>query len=510
MLDGSALAQRYGGAVAVIAGDRRLTFRDLEQETERAAARLTRLGLQRGDAIALWLPNVPEWLILLLGAARVGVLVVALNTRFRSSELKQILRTTRASAVALAPGFLEIDFEGLLAEVAPELPDLRHVIRIDLRGGFIAFDVASGQKCPAVGGPSDLVCAFSTSGTTGNAKIAVHDQGSVVEHSAHVAHAFEFAPGDALLAALPLCGVFGFNSALGALAAGAACVLQPVFDATEAGRFMAKHQVTHVFGSEAMLQAMLDLPDLEAPAWRRGGAANFANLARDVIERAERRCGARLSGLYGSSECFALMARWPPDAELPTRALSGGVPVSSRIAVRVVDPETGSRLAHDQPGELQVRGYNVMAGYLGNAEATAAAFTSDGWFRTGDLGATREQGFLFMSRLRDSLRLRGYLVDPAEIEEYLAGHGAVAGAQVVGVPRPGRGDVAVAFVRRGPRGTASEAELLKACRRDLASYKVPERIVLVDDFLMTCGPNGAKVQKVALRSMAEALLNQRP
>jgi fatty-acyl-CoA synthase len=157
-----------------------------------------------------------------------------------------------------------------------------------------------------------------------------------------------------------------------------------------------------------------------------------------------------------------------------------------------------------------VRGYNVMAGYLGNPGATAAALTPDGWFRTGDLGSTREHGFLFTSRLRDSLRLRGYLVDPAEIEEYLASHGAVAAAQVVGVQQPGRGDVAVAFVRRGPGPGVSEAELLTWCRRGLAGYKVPERIVLVDDFPMTHGPNGAKVQKVALRGMAEALLNERP
>jgi fatty-acyl-CoA synthase len=186
------------------------------------------------------------------------------------------------------------------------------------------------------------------------------------------------------------------------------------------------------------------------------------------------------------------------------------VPVSPRIEVRVVDPDTGEPLPHERPGELQVRGYNVMGGYLGNPEATAAALTPDGWFRTGDLGSTREHGFLFTSRLRDSLRLRGYLVDPAEIEEYLAGHGAVAAAQVVGVQQPGRGDVAVAFVRRGPGPGVSEAELLTWCRRGLAGYKVPERIVLVEDFPMTHGPNGAKVQKVALRGMAEALLNERP
>jgi fatty-acyl-CoA synthase len=267
-----------------------------------------------------------------------------------------------------------------------------------------------------------------------------------------------------------------------------------------------RHGVTHVFGSDPMLHAILAHAEGLGRTWRRGGVANFAGLAAQVVERAEH-LGVRVTGLYGSSECFALMAGWSPTDPLPLRSQAGGVPITSAIEVRVVDPVSGEVLATDQPGELQVRGYNVIAQYLHNSGATAAAFTADGWFRTGDLGAMRAGGgFVFNARLKDTLRLRGYLVDPAEIEEHLARHPAVEGAQVVGVERPGEGDVAVAFVRLGRGQSATEADLLAHCADGVANYKVPRRVVLVDDFPTIDGPNGVKIQKARLRELAREAL----
>jgi len=213
----------------------------------------------------------------------------------------------------------------------------------------------------------------------------------------------------------------------------------------------------------------------------------------------------RLVGLYGSSECFALMAKQREAAAIEERALAGGIPISREIEFRVVDALSGAALPEGEPGELQIKGYNVMSGYLRNPEATAAAFTADGWFRSGDLAYRSGPGFVYLSRIKDSLRLKGYLVDPSEIEEYLLRHAAVEVAQVVGVNRPGEGDVAVAFVRLGAAG-ASEAELLSYCRDGMASYKVPRRIAIVEDFPVVHGPNGTKIQKAKLREQAQALL----
>ncbi len=282
-----ALLAPHGERVAVVAGERRLTHAELNAEASRVAAGLEGRGFQRGDALAIWLPNVPEWLTLLFGAARLGLLVVPVNTRARAFELAHVLRTTRARGVAYRSDFLGIDFHGMLRQVADDLPNL---VQIDVS----TEGVDGSQPALARGEPGDLVCAFSTSGTTGNPKLAAHDQASVVRHSRRVAQAFDLRPGDVLLCALPFSGVFGFNAALGALAAGATCVLQPVFHGAEAAHLMTRHRVTHLFGSDAMLQSVLDAADASAPwAWRRGGVADFAGLARTVIEGAEARLGAR-------------------------------------------------------------------------------------------------------------------------------------------------------------------------------------------------------------------------
>jgi fatty-acyl-CoA synthase len=497
-VDLATLLAQHGQRLAVSAGERRLTFQGLVEEASRVASGLQRLGLERGDVLGVWLPTVPEWLSLLVAAARLGVLVLPLNTRYRAVEVGKVLRTSRARVLVIPSEFLGIDFRGILAEAGADPPRV-----IELGEAY-----ASLMDAPPWSGPSgsmDLLCAFSTSGTTGGSspKLAAHDQASIVRHAQSVARAFDIRPGDVLLCALPLSGVFGFNSALGALAAGATCVLQPVFDAAQAARLVVGHRVTHVFGSDPMLLGILEHggEDLAA-TWRRGGVANFAGLAGQVVSRADQ-IGVKVTGLYGSSECFALMAAWSPGDPLPLRAQAGGVPITPEIEVRAADPTSGEVLPADQPGELQVRGYNVLREYLHNPEATAAAFTSDGWFRSGDLGATRAQGgFVLSARLKDTLRLRGNLVDPVEIEEYLVQHPAVDAAQVVGVERPGEGDVAVAFVRLAPGQAATQADVVHHCARGMAAYKVPRRIVFVDDFPTVDSPNGVKIQKTRLRELA--------
>jgi acyl-CoA synthetase (AMP-forming)/AMP-acid ligase II len=162
-------------------------------------------------------------------------------------------------------------------------------------------------------------------------------------------------------------------------------------------------------------------------------------------------------------------------------------------------------LSEGESGELQVKGYNVTPGYLNNPDASKQAFTSDGWFRTGDLAYARGRGFVYQARMKDGLRLKGYLVDPREIESHLMQHSGVAGAQVVGVKLPGEGDVAVAFVRAGT-SQSSESELIAHCRHGIANYKVPRRILFVDDFPQVHGPNGSKITKNKLREIAEQAL----
>jgi fatty-acyl-CoA synthase len=410
----------------------------------------------------------------------------------------------------LQPGFLDLDFLGVLAEA--DVPGAEHVVAVgdQVPTGCVGYrSLLDRDALSEPGEPGDLAAVFTTSGTTASPKLAAHDQAGCVRHARAVADRIELGEGDAMLCALPLCGVFGFSGSLAALAGGARLVLQDPYQPDAAARLLAEHRVTHFYGPDTMLRAVLDSPAFDASVsrWRWAGYANFTGGPERLLGDAEERGGVRLVGLYGSSECFALMSVWGDDEPADVRVLAGGVPVSPEIQVRAGDPQTGQPLGHGVNGEIQVHGYNVLQEYLRNPEATRAAFTPDGWFRTGDLGCTRPDGsFVYLARLKDSLRVRGYLVDPAEIEEHLQRHPAVEVAQVVGVPREGEGDVPVAFVRLRPGAAVTPAELRDHCRQGIAGYKAPRRIEIVEAFPVTVGPNGDKIQKVRLRELAEKLL----
>ena len=370
-------------------------------------------------------------------------------------------------------------------------------------------DLAVHPPLPPRAVPEDLLIGFATSGTTGFPKLAMHDQAGVVRHAHDDAAAFDIRPGDRMLLDLPLCGTFGFSSVLAAIGGRATTLIDERFDPIDSARAIAEDGVTHYNASDDMVLRVLDTGLVRAGEhrWREGGLANFTNAARTAVERAES-LGVRLTGVYGMSEVFALLARWPREADATARARSGGVPVGDN-EVRVVDPDTGRVCPPGVDGELCFRGPVVLRGYLGDQAATAAVLGADGWFRSGDLGRlTGDGGFEFLARLGDSLRLRGFLVDPAEIEQRLEKHPAVALAQVVAADRPGRGQVAVAFVRLAH--PVPEEELRAHCAAGIASFKVPERVVAVEELPTVDGPNGVKILKRELRAMAQRLIGEAP
>ena len=494
-------------------GERRMSYRQLAADSARLAVGLARLGLRRGDRILVWLPDLPEWFVAQFAAARLGLTVVAVNTRYRGSEIAGILQTSHARAVILAQGFLGIDFLSMAKEASHDTR-LEFVIDLAATDGALSFasQLADGPS-PSQARPDDIAAVFSTSGTTAAPKLAAHDQQSIVEHAHNVAAATGMRPGDALLLALTTAGVFGFSGAMAALAAGATLVLQPAFDAAETVTLLERYQITHFYGPDAMLQAVLDAAGGPHPGfarWRWGAFANFTTgQPQRLVERAEEQAGVRLHGTYGSSECFALMSTWPLEAPAATRARAGGYLVSPNMQVRCVAPGTGTLQPVGEPGELQFRGYNVFTCYLDNSAATAASMTADGWFRSGDLGQVQPDGsFVYLARLKDSLRLGGYLVDPQEVEEQLQAHPAVELAQLVGVWTEQKGDLPVAFVRLRPGTQADEPELLGFARRRMASYKVPRRVLFVDEFPSTESANGRKIQKNRLREIARERLEE--
>ncbi len=482
-----------GEGTAFVGPGLRVSRADLRAAATALAARLHALGFRRGDRLAVWLPDGAGWLQCLFACARLGVLVVPISTRFTVAEARRVLEVAQPRGLVITPQFLKMDYAAAAAELAPE-------VLIEAPPHAL-LEGASGEA-PETGEPADLLCTFSTSGTTGVPKLAPHDQAGVLRHARNVAAYFDMQGGVAL-GALPLYGVLGFMQAMAVLAVGGTLVSVPVYEAAACARAIDDEGVTHFFGSDQMFDAVLGVPGASLVTWRVGGYAEFVGWGARVATAADSR-GIRLVGLYGSSEGFSLLAGRDWRAPLAQRIPAGGTPVSPDIRFRICHPETGAMQPRGEPGELQLQGYNLLLQYLNNPAATAAAFTEDGWFRSGDLAVDEGGSFLYLARLKDSLRLRGYLVDPGEIEAHLGAHPAVAQAQVVGVSQAGQGDVAVAFViLAAPVG---EAALLAHCRSGLAAYKQPRRVLAVAEFPANNGPNGVKIQKNRLREMAEAAL----
>ena len=513
----AAASVRNPQAPAFIQGDLTISFAELDLQSRRAAAGLAALGVAKGDRVALWLPNVPAWPVLYLACCHLGAIAVAVNTRFRAVEVADIVSRSGATVLACWPGFKQIDFLGILGEIDPAaLAGLQSVIvygetpatppRAIERLDLVAYDsLLQGAPLEDSAATPDAPCnIFTTSGTTKAPKFVLHRQGAIAAHAARVARVFDFVDKDTRgLLMLPFCGVYGFCQAMTNWAAGAPLVVMDLFDVERANALIERHRITYLLGSDEMYDKLLAANgnDVAWPSVRWGGYAGFNTSLLDIVERAETR-GLILVGLYGMSEVQALYARQRLDAPASERKEGGGFLASPLSQVRIRDPETGKLLGHNEPGEIELSGPSLMVGYFQNEEATRETMLPDGFIRTGDLGMTYPDGrFAFLTRMGDVLRLAGFLVSPAEIENHIQNFDGIEASQVVAVARPG-GVRAVAFVVLKPGAAFDEAAIIAHCKAGLANYKVPAAVIAVEDFPRTPSANGAKIQRNKLREMA--------
>jgi len=483
----------------------------------RTAAWIGRQGLVPGDCLAVWLPNRIEWLALLFAAARKGVRIASVNTRYRGQELEHILAASGAHLLVLQPTAGPTDFAAILRTVdLSRLPDLRRAVFLvceappslpGLETAVFALGTASPTLPDRRSDPEAPLIHFATSGTTSAPKLVTHPQRTLTLHAERSAAAFGFAePDAAFLAAMPLCGIFGLSAALAAIAGGGAFQLLSHFAAEPAARLIAERGITHLIGSDEMFRRLLDVEESLLDGTRLCG---FAAFTPGVLPRlkaaAERRVPFR--GLYGSSEINAIFAIQPADLPLDERLKGGGRLASGSLAaVRVRDRESGRLLPDGAEGELEFRADTNFIGYHANPEATAKAVDSEGFFRSGDLGYRRPDGsFVYLTRLGDAIRLGGFLVDPAEIEAVLRALPGLGDAQVVALPLEGQLRP-VAFVIPAPGSAFDEAAAIAAAKERLASFKVPRRVFPLEAFPTTESANGVKIQKAKLRQMAEKLL----
>jgi acyl-CoA synthetase (AMP-forming)/AMP-acid ligase II len=514
--------QDPSATVAIDAGESQptpVTRAQLWQDVVSLRADLARCGVGRGDCVAVWLPNWSDALCWQFATASLGAHVIGVNTRYNLYEVAHILARTQPTVVAVAHAFHRLDLVDTLRQAIANAGSPPMSVAViagphgELPSTIDHYDVGAGAWTPTShfdGGKQllaegdDLAVAFSTSGSTGEPKLAAHTDSAVAAHALADAEAIGLADGDVMLCALPLSGVFGFNTAMAALAGGATCLLEPVFDADAVLDDMTYWGVTHVVGGDDLVGRLADAwrdRPRDLSGWRWLGIADFIGRSVDLAQWASAEFETMVSGVYGSSEVFALAIAWPDDEPAPRRWSGGGRLVSSAMEARVVDPATDQPVSAEEQGELQMRGPNVVDAYLGNPEAAKRSFTSDGWFRTGDLvSITGDGAVIYLCRMGDVLRLRGFLVDPAEIEQCLVDHPSVHVAKVVGIRGAGGSTDAVGFVVCDD--SADEESLRAWCAQALARFKVPSAIYVLDQMPTISGTNGTKIHAETLRQWA--------
>lgn len=515
-----ALADRRPDATLLIDQDQPISARHLRDQSRALAAGLAQIGVRPGHRVAVWLPNCAAWVESFLACAHLGALVLAVNTRFRALEVADILGRGQADWLVYWPGFKGIDFAGILAAVPAEaLTRLQGVIAIaepdaDAVGiGKPAHryaDLLTTQAAPPPAQGNAGVLCFTTSGTTSKPKFVLHDQQTLLRHGATVAQAFGYDEDSCVLASAPFCGAFGFATLVGGLARGVPVVCAPVFNAAESAQAIARHAVTHTYANnEALVGMMQAAPASAFRSARLFGFASFTPALDNMLDLA-RQAGVPLTGLYGSSELIALVAGQPREdahGDVSAQHQPGGTLIYPEARVRARDPETGHVLPHGESGEIEILSPSLMQGYLDNPEASQAAVTADGYFKTGDLGYTlTERQFVFQTRMGDSLRLSGFLVNPVEIEQMVETLPGVRACQVVGATRHGK-IVPYAFVLLRDGATADPAGWLAACKTQMAGFKAPVGFTVLDAFPSVESANSVKIQKHRLRDMANAMLS---
>ncbi|QQN63246.1 AMP-binding protein [Bradyrhizobium diazoefficiens] len=480
-------------------------------KVEQTTAWLAAEGIGKGDVVAVWLVNRLEWIALLFAAARLGAVIAAVNTRYRSAEVAHLLKLSGAKLLVVEAAFRAIDFASILADIAGfDVPALQKLAMvgadaIPAHWPCVRFDAFDKPYPPApVQNDVDLpVLLYITSGTTKGPKLVAHSQRTLATHANAVAKALQLSPQrHALLAMLPFCGTFGMTSLIGFIAAGATVHVLDAFEAATAFRLLSEQGITHSFGSDEMFRRILALTDAPRPFPHLEvcGFAAFQPGWRELAAEAEAR-GLPLFGLYGSSEVQALFSIGRPGDAFADRIEGGGWPMSPEAKIRVRDTETGELAAKGVSGEIEINAPSRFLGYFNNPDATRDAITADGFFRTGDIGRLRGGGaFVYETRAGDAMRLGGFLVAPGEVEDELKSCAGVADAQVVAVDLKGQARC-VAFVI--PAAAPPQQETLVARLRErLAGYKIPARIYVVDAFPVTDSANGVKIQRARLRAMA--------
>jgi fatty-acyl-CoA synthase len=525
-----ATARRFPAQDALVYPSRglRLSYLEFDARCDRVARGLLALGIKPGEHVAIWATNVPEWVLLQFATAKIGAVLVTINTNYKRTELEYVLRQSDATTLFLIDRFRDTDYVETLYEIAPELrssmpgrldsaalPALQRVVFLGRQSpdGLLAFhqvealaeQVTAAQlaEVKAHLHPDEVVNMQYTSGTTGFPKGVMLTHNNLVTNAHNIASCMGFSERDRLCIPVPFFHCFG--CVLGTMACvthGAAMIPVEKFDPEQVLQVIQQERCTAVHGVPTMFIAELehqdfDLYDLSS---LRTGIMAGSPCPVEVMRRVIRDMHCReITIAYGQTESSPVITQTRTDDAIERRVATVGRALAG-VEVKIVDPASGAELPAGQQGELCTRGYLVMKGYYKMPEATAQAIDADGWLHTGDLAVMDEHGYCRITgRIKDMIIRGGENIYPREVEEYLYTHPKVADVQVFGVPDRKFGEQVMAAIRLAEGVTCNDEEIKEYCRGRIANFKIPHYVSFVAGYPMTAS---GKIQKFRLRELA--------
>ncbi len=502
----SGIVAAHGDRDALVSRDQgtRWTYAEMDGQVERCARALIAEGVQKGDRVGIWAPNVAEWVVVQFATARVGAIMVNINPSYRAHELEFVLRQSGCSMLILAPGYRNADYRALLKAVeAPALT--RSVV---LGEGWEAMlaraDEVSSKQLAERENSLDFDEAINiqyTSGTTGFPKGATLTHHNILNNGFFIGETLAYTPEDRVCLPVPFYHCFGMVLGNMAIVTHAACIVIPGegFISKEVLETVEAERCTALYGVPTMFITELASPEFEQTDFStlRTGIMAGSPCPVETMKRVQSDMHMpEVTICYGMTETSPVSTQTRLDDPLEKRVGTVG-PVHPHVEVKIVDPESGRTLRRGETGELCTRGYCVMLGYWGDDEATRDVIDAARWMHTGDLATMDDDGYLnIVGRIKDMIICGGENIYPREIEEFLYSHPAIVDVQVIGIPDPKFGETICAWVI--PReGAQIDAKGLKDfCRGQIARYKIPRYFRFVDGFPMTIS---GKVQKYKMR-----------
>jgi fatty-acyl-CoA synthase len=496
-------------ALVVRAQGYRATYRELWDQTARAARGLMARGVQKGDRVGIWAPNRFEWVVIQYATARLGAILVNINPAYKSTELEYVLNQSGISLLLLSRAFRQSDYVGMLESVRGGCPALREAIVLDDGWDALLADAertSASELAEREAGLQfdDPINIQYTSGTTGFPKGATLSHHNILNNGFFIGETLGYGPEDRVCIPVPFYHCFGM--VLGNLACtthGSTMVIPgEAFEAQAVLETVQAERCTSLYGVPTMFIAELDHPELERfeLSSLRTGIMAGSPCPVEVMRRVQSVMHMHeVTICYGMTETSPVSTQTALDDPLEKRVGSVGR-VHPHVEIKIVDAASGAVVPRGTPGELCTRGYSVMLGYWNNEEATQGAIDAARWMHTGDLATMDDEGYVnIVGRIKDMIIRGGENIYPREIEEYLYTHPDVSDVQVIGVPSARYGEEVMAWVRLREGAALTTDDLDAYCRGKIATYKIPRYWKLVDGFPMTVT---GKIQKFRMREQA--------